>query len=158
MNITPKTNKQSSVKIIRANGRVVGKVVGNEFLKNIKTDWILRKPPAIASDLQALHDAERAGAEYCRFTCTDTGIIYRAPIAKIWDVGFLLNRGYGEQIALTLSSWTQTRDGTTHTAKPEYSEPSSTDDGAVKPLVYQSHATVGIVKNGVQMSLFGDGE
>ncbi|MBI3175850.1 MAG: hypothetical protein HYZ25_19180 [Chloroflexi bacterium] len=135
MNNTNKRTSKSSTKI-RANGRVVGKVVGNQFLKNIKTDWILRKPPAIANDIQALHNAERAGAEYCCFTCTDTGIIYRAPIAKIWDLGFTFNRGFGEQVGLSLSHWSQDQDPnhTNRTDPPPYSPAGTTE---TPPMPYE---------------------
>jgi hypothetical protein len=146
MNITKKDPNKSSTNI-RVNGRVVGKVVGNQFLKNIKEDWILRKPPALANDIQALHDAERAGAEYCCFTCTDTGITYRAPIAKIWDLGFTFNRGWGEQIALSLSHWSQDQDPnyTNRMDPPPYSPAGATETQAVR---YEEHTPT-------QMSFWG---
>lgn len=144
--------------IIKAGGRIIGKVIEGEFRKTIRSNWILRTPPAIANDIQSLHDAERAGAVNCVFTNTDTGIIYRAPIAKIWDMGFPVNRGYGEQIALSLPLWMQERDSNhppTQTDALEYSE---ADTSEVKPLKYESKAAVGVVFNGVrQLSLFEGG-
>jgi hypothetical protein len=152
MNNTPKTKKLQNKKI-RVNGRIVGAVVGNEFRKTIHTNWILRTPPALASDIQALHSAEKLGAVYCVFTNADTGIVYRASIAKIWDMGFPVNRGFGEQIALSLSLWLQERDPNqpTHTDPPTYSEATET-----KQLIYKSRATVGVVWNGEQMTLWGE--
>lgn len=145
---------------IKVKGRTVGQVIPPDYVKDFTNRHMLTNPPAIASDIQALHDAERAGAVYCVFTNTDTGIIYRAPIAKIWDMGKRFNFGWGDQIYLTLQNWTQTRD-------PEYTEPTETDapayteDGATetKPLVYKSHAPVGVrYEKGVkQLSLFGGG-
>lgn len=140
MNNTPKTKKLS----IRANGRVVGAVVGNEFKKTIHTNWILRTPPALASDVQALHDAERLGAVYCVFTNADTGVIYRASIAKIFDMGFPVNRGFGEQIALPLMLWVQEHD-------PKYKPPTRTD----APTYSEATETK---PHDYQMSLFGSGE
>lgn len=144
--------------VIKVGRRTVGQVIGVDYVKDITNRHMLTTPPAIANDIQALHDAERAGAVYCVFTNTDTGIIYRAPIAKIWDMGKRFNFGWGEQIMLTLQNWTQTRDpeylDPTHTDTPAYTEPSGTHD--VKPLKYKSRATVGVVWNGVkQLSLFG---
>lgn len=155
-----KTRKRKmSGTIIKAGGRIIGKVIEGEFRKTIRSNWILRTPPAIANDIQSLHDAERAGAVYCVFTNSDTGITYRASISKIWDRGFPVNRGFGEQIALSLPLWLQERDpnhSPTQTDAPEYSEASTT---GVKPLHYESKATVGVVFNGVrQLSLFEGGE
>jgi len=152
--------------VIKVNGRTVGQVIDKEYVKDITDNHILKYPPAIANNIQALHDAERAGAEYCKFTNTDTGILYRAPIAKIWDMGTRFNRGWGDQIYLTLNHWTQTRDPnitTTTTTAPEYSEPTATNDEAVKPLYIKSRAVVGVrFKKGAQtpkqLSLFGKRE
>lgn len=145
--------------VIKVKGRTVGQVIGADYAKDITNRHMLTTPPAIASDIQALHDAERAGAMYCVFTNTDTGIIYRAPIAKIWDMGKPFNFGWGEQIMLAVQDWKQTRD-------PEYTEPTDTDaqhydepsgTHEVKPLVYKSHAPVGVrYEKGIkQMSLWG---
>jgi len=147
--------------VIKVKGRTVGQVIGMEYVKDITNRHMLSTPPAIASDLQALHDAERAGAVYCVFKNTDTGIIFRAPIAKIWDIGKEFDFGFGRQIMLTLSNWQQTRDPEykepTDTDTPEYSEPSGTTE--IKPLVYKSHAPVGVkYEKGIrQLSLFGGG-
>jgi hypothetical protein len=145
--------------VIRVNGRTVGQVINGVYVKDITNRHMLKNPEAIANDIQALHDAERAGAAYCEFKNTDNGIIYRVSIAKIWDIGKPINFGWGDQIMLTLQNWTQTRD-------PEYTAHTDTDaqaygdsDGThnVKPLHYVSHATKGAVygKGGKQLSLFG---
>jgi hypothetical protein len=145
-NNNTKNNKRKHVivgTVIKVGKRTVGQVIGNEYVKDIETGHLLQFPPAIASDIQALHDAERAGAEYCVFTCTDTGIIYRAAISKIWDLGKRFNRGWGEQIYCMLNHWTQTRDPnitTTTTTAPDYADPTTADDEAVKPLNIKSRA------------------
>lgn len=143
--------------VIKVNGRTVGQVIGENYVKDICNRHMLTNPPAIANDIQALHDAQRAGAVYCEFTNTDTGIIYRAPIAKIWAAGWLMNLGWGDQQALTLQNWTQTRDPEfTQTDTPEYTEASGTHED-VKPLHYVSHAPVGVTftKGAKQLNLFG---
>lgn len=154
-----KTRKHKILgRVIKVKGRVIGQVIHNVFVKDIKNKHMLTNPPAIANDIQVLHDAQNAGAEYCEFTNTENGIVYRAAISKIWDMGKHINFGYGEQIMLTLQNWTQTRDPKheDQTDAFEYSE--STDTHDIKPLHYKSRATVGMVWNGKQMSLFGEGE
>lgn len=150
--------------VIRVNGRTVGQVIFDTFVKDITNRHMLSNPEAIANDIQALHDASSAGAVYCVFTNTDTGIIYRASIAKIWDMGKEFNWGYGDQIYLTLANWLQTVDPefTSHTDAPEYSDPNSTHDEDVKPLNIKSRAAVGVTwkkgtKTAKQMSFFGGG-
>ncbi len=131
--------------VIKVNGRTVGQVIGNEFVKDFPNANMLKNPEAIANNISALHDAESAGAEYCKFTNTDTGIIYRASIAKIFSMGKPFNWGYGDQIMLTVQNWNQSVD-------PEYSDPTNTDAQAytepdtfdVKPLKYKSHAPTGV--------------
>lgn len=146
--------------VIKVGGRTVGQVIGDTFVKDITNRHMLTTPPAIANDLQALHDAERAGALYCAFTNTDNGIVYRVAISKIWDMGKQINFGYGLQIMLTLSNWTQTRDPefiTSQTDAQEYTEPSGAND--VMPLYYKSNAPTGVTVNGIkQLGLFGDGD
>jgi len=149
-----KSKTKINAVIIKVGGRPIGKVIEGEFRKTIHTNWILQKPPAIATDIQALHDAERAGAVYCVFTNADTGITYRAPIAQIWDMGFTFNRGYGDQIALALPLWKQEQRGANH------SPTTATSDEDVKPLEYKSRAVKRgtVVVNGKQLTLFGGEE
>ncbi|MCX6059706.1 MAG: hypothetical protein NTW69_16340 [Chloroflexi bacterium] len=151
---TSHNKKQNGIPMYSGQDKHIGDVIGNEWRKDLFNRWMLTTPPAIANDVQALHDAVRAGAEYLVATNKDNGIIYRAAIAKILDKGFPVNRGYGNQIALALSDWLQTRDpNLTQTEPPAYTEATATDE--VKPLKYKSNAPTGITFNGVkQMSLF----
>lgn len=146
--------------VIKVNGRTVGQVIGDTFVKDITNRHMLATPPAIANDLQALHDAERAGALYCAFTNTDNGIVYRVAISKIWDIGKHIDFGFGRQIMLTLPNWTQTRDPEfieSQTDALAYSVASDTND--IMPLYYKSNAPTGVTVNGVkQLGLFGDGD
>lgn len=140
--------------VIKVNGRTVGQVIGADYVKDIKNKHMLTNPEAIANDIQALHDAEYAGALYCVFTNTDTGIIYRAAIAKIWDMGKQINLGWGLQQMLTVQNWNQTRDPNFGTEAEEFTDPIFPPD--IKPLRYKSNAPTGITFNGVkQLDLFG---
>jgi hypothetical protein len=150
--------------VIKANGRTVGQVIDGVFVKDVsKHKHFLHTPEAIAYSLDALHAAERAGAEYLDVLDTDTNTHYRASLAMMWDKGEPFNRGWGDQIYLTLSHWQTSADpnhSPTETVTPEYSEPSGTHD--VKPLNYKSRAAVGVkhakgTKTLKQMYLFGGG-
>ena len=149
--------------VIRVNGRTVGQVIGDTFVKDVSSHkHFLHTPEAIAYTIETLHAAQRAGAEYCEVLDTDTGIRYRASIAKIFDMGKPFDYGWGRQIYLTVSNWLQTIDPeyTSHTSAPEYSDPTSTHDEDVKPLHIKSRAAVGVTwkpgtKTAKQLSLFG---
>lgn len=91
---------------IRAAGRVVGRVVGDAFIKTVKQNHQLRTPPAWALDVQSLADAECAGARRVVLRQTDAGIIWSASIALIRDKGFVFDRGFGRQVGLVLDYWT----------------------------------------------------
>ena len=152
--------------VIKVNGRTVGQVKGDTFVKDVssKKHFLHYPEEAIAYTIDTLHVAQRAGAEYVEVLDTDTGIRYRASIAKIWDMGKQFNYGWGDQIYLTVSNWLQTMDPEyiSQTVTPEYSDPTSTHDEDVKPLHIKSRAVVGVTfktgtKTPKQMSLFGGG-
>jgi hypothetical protein len=96
---------------IFVNNRVIGKVEGDTFYKNIRTNHILHTPLAIAFDLQSLEDATRAGASRVQVRDKDSGIIYKAAIDHIRRAGFTFNRGCGNQIALGLDNWIREKPG-----------------------------------------------
>ena len=103
---TPHSCKSSNSTPIRAGGHVVGKVKGTTFYKSVfGSRHFLRIPPAICFDVKSLKDAERVGAVYAEVDDRETGKVYHAPIRSIWERGFKVNRGFGEQIALPLGLW-----------------------------------------------------
>ena len=105
-------NTKSSKVQIFAGKKVVGYVNDGIFYKNVKSSiHFLRKPPAIAFDVQSLRDARAAGASKAQIIDQDTGTIYRASIDRIMKEGWTFNRGFGIQIALPLEGWTRTRKG-----------------------------------------------
>lgn len=154
----PKHNKQTNgIPMYSGQRKHIGDVIGNEWRKDIHNSHMLTTPPAIANDVQALHDAVRAGAEYFVATNKDSGIIYRASIAKIFDKGVSMNRGFGNQIYLMLSDFVQTSDPNfIQRVTPVYIAPPVNDE--VKELKYKSRAVVGVIHNGKQLSLFGERE
>lgn len=149
--------------VIKVNGRTVGQVIDGVFVKDVSSHkHFLHKPEAIAYTIDTLHAAQRAGAEYCDVLDTDTGIHYRASIAKIWDMGKPFNYGWGDQIYLTLQNWTQSRDPEiTSQTVLEYSDANSThDEDDIKPLNIKRHAPKGtkFTKGKPrQINMFGNG-
>jgi hypothetical protein len=103
---TPKQPRAQVVKIRRADGRTVGEVANGVFRKEVSASkHFLRIPEAIASDLDALAQARDAGARVVEIFDREGGRTYRASIVRIFEKGFPVNRGHGEQIALALSEW-----------------------------------------------------
>ena len=91
---------------IKASKKVVGTVAGHVFFKSIYgSRHFLRRPPAIAFDVQSLADATRAGAVVVVVTDMETGTTYTSSIPYVYKAGFSINRGFGNQIALPMSKW-----------------------------------------------------
>ncbi len=98
--------KSSGSTPIRAGGHVVGKVKGDTFYKSVDgSRHFLRVPPAICFDVQSLKDTEQVGAVYAEVADRETGKVFHASIRLIWENGFKVNRGFGDQIALPLDKW-----------------------------------------------------
>ena len=95
-------------------GKIVGYVATDTFYKKLAgSRHFLRKPPAIAFDVASLEQAKAAGAEVVKVTDKETGITYTATILHIFAKGKKFNRGYGEQIYLTMNGWSRRGKGIT---------------------------------------------
>ena len=95
---------------VRAGGQIVGRVVEGKFIKRVKASrHQLREPRAWAVDCQSLADAESLGAEMVEIVDVETDVTYSASIARIRAKGFLLDRGFGQQICLPLQFWSVRR-------------------------------------------------
>ena len=93
---------------IRVGTRIVGVVIGREFVKYARASaHFLYRPPAIALDIESLNDAQSAGADIVKIIDKESGKVYRALISTIHAKGFPVDRGYGKQIALLLSYWSR---------------------------------------------------
>jgi hypothetical protein len=96
----------TSVKVRLPDGRVVGEVRGDVFVKRVQgSKHMLQKPRAWAVDVAVLHEAEALGARAVEVVDTETNTTYRAPLERFWTRGIRVNRGYGEQVALLLTDW-----------------------------------------------------
>ena len=97
------TNK---VRIHRDDGKVIGVVEAGVFHKSIDSrKHKLDIPPALANDVSALHEAEKAGAIWVHIFDDATQKNYWAPIKLIWEKGQNISRGHGLQRALLLTYW-----------------------------------------------------
>lgn len=103
-------NSRSStnpIPIYRADGRaVVGRVEGRTFKKRLRsTSHMLRRPPGWACDVDALDQAQAAGATRVEIFDRDTGQTYAAALADFFRYGVRVARGHGYQLCLPLGRW-----------------------------------------------------
>jgi hypothetical protein len=97
--------KQKSIPIL-AMHRQVGAVRDGVFYKRVQgSRHFLRKPPAIALDMESLARAEIEGARSVEIQDQETDLNYRADFDTIWAHGFRFDRGFGEQIGLVFRWW-----------------------------------------------------
>lgn len=102
---TGKISQDNCTKI-KVGNQVVGIVENGVFEKRIHgSRHFLRKPMAIAMDESSLAQASKLGAKIVKIIDLDTGLIYIVTIELIYKKGFRFNRGFGDQIGLTLNYW-----------------------------------------------------
>lgn len=145
-------------------GRPVGKLSGDTAYKDVcaETAFLKYPYPAIAHTIAALEYMREMGIVYIDVLETTSGIHYRTTVQKYFDEGEFFNGGakWGDQLKLALPNFQQSRNPEytepTETGTPEYTEDGTTE---TKPLVYVSHAPVGVrYEKGIkQLSLFGGG-
>ena len=91
---------------IQINNRIIGHVTHEHFVKTLReSKHFLKKPPAIAFDVETLDKALELKAHTVFIREIDNNLYYRAKIKKIMEEGFTFNRGHGNQIALVLEKW-----------------------------------------------------
>lgn len=90
----------------RDDGVVIGYVWHGIFMKTvIESEHKLRVPPAWASDVSAIKQAETLGAIEIEIRAQDTGRIYRTSTETFWEYARVLERGHGEQMFLVDKYW-----------------------------------------------------
>lgn len=96
-------NKQTPIYIGET---IVATVDGRTLYKKVNASkHFLQRPRAIGYDVSVLRDAEAAGAICTVVTDRETGTSYSTSIETIWEHGFRVCRGFGEQIALGMAHW-----------------------------------------------------
>lgn len=102
----PRKKQLNTTPIYRTDGRPVGRVEGDTFKKRARsTLHQLRRPPAWACDLDALDQAQAAGAARVEIFDQDTGRTFSADLADFYRHGVRVTRGHGVQLALPLGRW-----------------------------------------------------
>jgi hypothetical protein len=92
--------------------KVVGQVKDGVFIKKVSASrHFLRRPPAIAFDVDSLNQAAANGAIQVQVADNETGFVYSTTMQHVQERGFEFDRGFGRQIALVLSEWTKTQPG-----------------------------------------------
>ena len=100
-------NQPSGTPIYRHDGAaVIGVVRGDTFYKRARSsEHMLQRPRAWAADVDALDQAQAAGAVWVEVIDRDTGATYRAELADFYRRGVTVRRGHGDQLALPLACW-----------------------------------------------------
>ena len=97
---------------VKVGNKTYGILFGDTFRKTIKgSRHLLHKPAAICLDSDALDRAVAAGATRVEVVDTETGTTYSQTIAQVKRAGFVIDRGWGIQLALVLSAWQVQRPG-----------------------------------------------
>ena len=97
-----------ATKPVKVNKKVVGNVDGDTLNKTLDySKHFLRTPPAIAFDELALSKAKEMGATKIKVKDKRTGLEYHTSIVNLENRGFTFNRGFGDQIGLSLSEWSK---------------------------------------------------
>lgn len=90
------------VRLVRVGRVPVGRVEGGVFHKTLRASHLLRKPPAVAMDAATVRELEQAGVRWVELTMPD-GELLKVPLSLWRTKGFPVERGYGEQLAVTLA-------------------------------------------------------
>jgi len=85
-------------KIYKIKDRVLSKKVKRSLHQ-------LRRPPAWCIQKEVLEKARVEGIERVKILDKETNISYMATLNLIFEKGFVIDRGFGEQIALPLHLW-----------------------------------------------------
>jgi hypothetical protein len=99
-----KTNKTQL--IYSDEKKIVGKIENGVLKKNaIKSRHMLQKPPAWCWDEVTINQAEELGIEKAEIHEIEEDKTYIASTRDFRQKGFLVRRGFGNQLGLTLDHW-----------------------------------------------------
>lgn len=95
--------------LIWVDGRVVGEIKGDEFIKNVRgSKHFLRVPPAICLDVASIEEAEFRGAKWVHIHDNETGKDYYDTVERIKQ-DHVIGRGFGDQYIHTMNLWKASR-------------------------------------------------
>lgn len=95
--------------IYLANGRIAGEILsdGITFQKHIRNRHVLQRPLALALDVDLIERLERESINHVLVINDDTHEFLTANLADFRQYGFRVNRGHGEQLALSLGRFSR---------------------------------------------------
>jgi len=105
----------SPITIVTKSGKIIDlwgiyKIKNNNLFKKFNgSEHTLTTPPGLAVDYKIMTEAQDKGCKYVQLYDRETEFFYTAKIEVFLSKGFRFNRGYGEQIALTLSNWNRSK-------------------------------------------------
>lgn len=106
------TLKNPVKSLIRAGGRVIGRLEGGVFYKHVRGSChMLFKPRAWAIDADAFDRDIKGNATQLVVIDKETGIEYHCPTTTFDRLKRQLDRGFGRQYFLTLNHWRTTGNG-----------------------------------------------
>jgi len=88
--------------MVQFEGRPVGRVdAEGVFWRRVRSNQVLRQPPAIALHREVLNELDALGCKAVAFEMPD-GALLTAPLSVFTGRGFVVDRGYGEQVGVLL--------------------------------------------------------
>jgi hypothetical protein len=85
-----------------------------------------------------LVDAEKAGAVTVRVFDDETRTVYMTRIDTIWQYGFTVQRGHGDQIALSLDRWSVNGQKTEPRRKAQTKQKTTDSFGVVQMALFEN--------------------
>jgi len=100
-------SKRKTIKVLNAAGRICAEIDGTILIKRVSGEiHRLRQPKAWAYDTTIIEQARASGVERLVIVDTDNGDRYETSLPNFYENMGKLNRGFGEQVFLTLDRWT----------------------------------------------------
>jgi hypothetical protein len=91
--------------VIMSNGKVCGHIIGVKYIKQIHTDHIMLKPPAIAIDKDIFARFIQKQCDRIFILNMDSGEFYSSSVENFAKHAFYLDRHFGGQYALGMEFW-----------------------------------------------------
>lgn len=100
------TNETRILPIINQDSKVVGKIEGDTFIKHVQASkHMLKTPKGWANDKFIIDQLIELEVGLITIHDDESGKIYTTTLENLLRNGFNFNRGFGDQICLTLNQW-----------------------------------------------------
>jgi hypothetical protein len=91
--------------VIMSNRKVCGHIIEKKYIKRIRNEHILQKPPAIAIDRDIFERFIKPQCDRLFILDMDMGVFYSSSVENFAQHSFYLNRKFGGQYALGMEFW-----------------------------------------------------